>query len=140
MNNYPYQQMSLFPQQQQSQYTPVQYQSTVAQSPIVWVTSEDVPRNYPVQPGTTVYFMNENEPYFYMKSADSMGRPTFRKSRLIDETEPKDQTINLDGYIKREEIHNIISDIVQQEVEKKMSEITLRPARKQKQVVIEEDE
>ena len=132
--NYPYQQMSLFPQQtyQQPQMQPTQ-------TTVIWAASEEFARQYPVAPGGTVYFMNESEPYFYAKSADIMGKPTFRKSRLLDETEPNDKTTDLTNYVKREEIENIITDAVQKEVEKRISEISFKPTRKPKVVDVMEE-
>lgn len=138
MNNVPYQQLSLFPQQQYQQAYQPQFQNAPVQASLVWVSSEDYARNYPVVPGNTMYFINENDPgesYLYVKSADAIGKPTFRKSRIIDESEPKS---DLAGFIKREEIDNIISDLVQREVEKRMSEFTLKPARRHKQEDMEE--
>lgn len=146
MSNYPYQQLSLFqqPNYQQPTYPQPNYQQTyqatttpMTQTSIVWVTSEDYARQYPVAPNGTVYFMNENEPYFYAKSADAMGKPTFRKSRLVDESEHT-ENVNLTEYIKREEIDNIISNAVQKEVERRISEISFKPTRKQKVVDVEE--
>ena len=148
MSNYPYQQLSLFPQNQMQQPYQQQMQQPVVQqvqptmpiqSNIVWVASEEIAKQYPVAPGGTVYFMNENEPYFYAKSADMMGRPSFRKSRMIDEDAPEEKKVDLTNYIKREEIENIISDAVQREVERRMSEISFKPTRKQKVVEVVED-
>ena len=72
-----------------------------------------------------------------MKSADSFGKSTIIKKKLVDET-PETKTDFAD-FIKREEIEDIISKRVREEVEKRMSEISFKPT-KQKKVVVEEEE
>ena len=147
MNQYPYQQLSLFPQNQYQQpYMPQSYQQpqstppAISQSGIVWVNNEDEAKNYSVAPNNTVYFMNSNEPYFYAKSTDTMGRPTFRKCRLVDESENQRKRVDLTDYVKREEVENLLTDMVQKEVEKRMSEISFKPAaRKQRQSMEDEE-
>lgn len=137
--NYLYPQMPQMPQMQMPSYQQQQASSNVPQTPIVWVTSEDTVRNYPVAPGGSVLFMNENEPYMYMKSADQLGKSTIIKKRLVDETDEKDSRIDLKDYIKKEEIENIIFDAVRSEVDKRMSEISFKPTKKKPVVVDEED-
>lgn len=137
--NYLYPQMPQMPQMQMPSYQQQQASSNVTQTPIVWVTSEDTVRNYPVAPGGSVLFMNENEPYMYMKSADQLGKSTIIKKRLVDETDEKDSRIDLKDYIKKEEIENIIFDAVRSEVDKRMSEISFKPTKKKPVVVDEED-
>lgn len=137
--NYLYPQMPQMPQMQIPSYQQQQTSSNVAQTPIVWVTSEDTVRNYPVAPGGSVLFMNENEPYMYMKSADQLGKSTIIKKRLVDETDEKDSKVDLKDYIKKEEIENIIFDAVRNEVDKRMSEISFKPTKKKPVVVDEED-
>lgn len=139
-NSYPYQPYQAY-QAYQNYQPPIpqtyQQPSGAVQTPIVWITSEDAVRNYPVSPGGSVLFMNETEPYMYMKSADQLGKSTIIKKRLVDETEPKEN--NLKDYIKREEIESIIQDAVKQEVEKRMSEISFKPTKRKPVVVDEED-
>ncbi len=135
-NNYGY------PMQQQYQQMPNIPQTqapATQQTPIVWVRSEDVVYNYPVSPGGSVLFMNETEPYMYMKSADQLGKSSVIKKRLVDETETKENKIDLKDYIKREEVVNIIQDAVRNEVEKRMSEISFKPT-KRKPVIVDEEE
>lgn len=141
--NYPYmypqyvQQVPPMPQVQQPQIQ--QQPQQMASSGIVWVTSEDTVRNYPIAPGGTVLFMHENEPYMYMKSADQLGRTTFIKKRLVDETDSNDSKIDLKEYIKREEIEELITDKIQKEIEKRISELSFKPTKTRKTVVEEEE-
>lgn len=132
--NYPQYQPYQMPQNQPMPSQSVQQPQTNA---IIWVTSEDAVKNYPIAPGGSGFFMNENEPYLYMKSADSFGKSTIIKKKLVDET-PETKTDFAD-FIKREEIEDIISKRVREEVEKRMSEISFKPT-KQKKVVVEEEE
>jgi hypothetical protein len=50
-------------------------------------------RNYPLAPGTSGTFINENEPYCYTKTMglSQFDRPVFKRYRLVEETdEPQD--------------------------------------------------
>jgi hypothetical protein len=51
------------------------------------VPSEDVARNYPVAPGNSVTFKNENAPYVYTKTMgfSQLDRPIFEKYKLVRE-------------------------------------------------------
>ena len=131
MVNYP----NYYPQYQQN-YPQITYPST-QQTPIIWITSEDSVRNYPVAPGGSVLFMHENEPYMYMKCADQLGKCNIIKKRLVDESDSKE---DLSDYIKREEIENLISDAVRSEVEKRMSEISFKPTKTKKPVIVDEED
>lgn len=54
------------------------------------VPSEDVARNYPVAPGNSVTFKNENAPYVYTKTMgfSQLDRPIFEKYKLVREEDP----------------------------------------------------
>lgn len=69
-----------FPQQMQQGY-----QSQ--QSGFIPVPSEEVARNYPVGPGNSVTFKNENAPYIYTKTMgfSQLDRPLFEKYKLVRE-------------------------------------------------------
>lgn len=51
------------------------------------VPSEDVARNYPVAPGNSISFKNENAPYVYTKTMgfSQFDQPIFKKYKLIEE-------------------------------------------------------
>lgn len=65
-------------------FAPVQAQQ---QSGFVRVQNENEARMYPVAPGSSVTFINENAPYCYTKSVDmsQLDRPKFDKYRLVKE-------------------------------------------------------
>ena len=82
---YPYYQpMQMMPPQ------PVQnIQQPVAQGGFVRVRDENEARMYPVAPGQSVTFVNENSPYCYTKTVNmgQLDRPIFEKYRLVKEEE-----------------------------------------------------
>lgn len=57
------------------------------------VPSEDVARNYPVAPGNSVTFKNENAPYVYTKTMgfSQLDRPLFEKYKLVKEEDEVSQ-------------------------------------------------
>lgn len=64
------------------------------QGNFVRVPSEEVARNWNVQPGTSVTFIDENAPYCYTKTVDisQLDRPRFEKYRLVKEEDAPAQT------------------------------------------------
>lgn len=139
---YPYYQN--YPAYQQQYQQPIQVQQQLPQQNVsnqilAWVRSEDEGVNYPLTAGQSIFLMNQSEPYLYMKSVDQLGKTTFLKKRLVDESDNQDSKVNLNEYIRREELEDLISDKIQHEVEKKMSEISFKPTKARKQVIIDED-
>lgn len=65
-------------------------QSTIQQSGFVLVPSEQEARNYPVAPGNSITFKDENAPYCYVKTMgfNQLDRPTFERYRLVKEDGP----------------------------------------------------
>lgn len=67
------------------------------------VPSEDVARNYPVAPGNSVTFKNENAPYVYTKTMgfSQLDRPLFERYKLVKEEDeqfvepPKNENENI---------------------------------------------
>ena len=86
---YPY----ISPYQQYQQMTQYQAQNTGS---ILPVPSEMVARNYPLAPGTSGTFINENEPYCYTKTMglSQFDRPVFKRYRLVEETDEPQDTQN----------------------------------------------
>lgn len=138
--NYPYYQS--YPNYQQQYQQPIQPIQQPIQQPqnqiLAWVQSEEEGVNFPLNAGQSIFLMNQKEPYLYMKSVDQLGKSTFIKKRLVDESDNQENRIDLKDYIKREELEDLITDRIQQEVEKKVSEISFKPTRK-KTVVVDED-
>ena len=65
-------------------------QPTIQQSGLVLIPSEQDARNYPVAPGNSITFKDENAPYCYVKTMgfNQLDRPTFERYRLVKEDSP----------------------------------------------------
>ena len=74
--------------------------------------------------------MNQVEDYLYAKSVDQLGKVTFIKKRLVDESDSQENKVDLKDYIRREELEDLITDKIQREVEKRVSQISFKPTRK----------
>ena len=74
-------------QQSQMNYQPQQVQPQIQNNGFISVPSEEVARNYPVAPGNSVTFKNENAPYVYTKTMgfSQLDRPSFEKYKLVKE-------------------------------------------------------
>lgn len=136
--NYPnYQQM----QQPQTMQQPIQ---PIIQQPqnqiLAWVKDEKEAVDFPLSAGQSIFLMTQDDSYLYAKSVDQLGKITFIKKRLVDETETQEPRINLSDYIKREEIENIITDRIKKEIEQKMSEISFKPTKARKAVVVDDED
>lgn len=112
-----YQQMLQQYQQNQS--------GQIATTVFINVSSEEVARRWEVAPNNTVYFVNVNEGYIYIKSAGAtiLEPGKFTKFRLIEESE-NEQTpqvqeqekpqVNMDEYLKKSDFEpykNIITEM-----------------------------
>jgi predicted phage tail protein len=121
---YPY-----YPAQIPQQITqPVQQPIQANQNQLIMalVQTEKEAVNYPLLPNQSMFLMNQREPYLYMKAVDQLGKITFVKKKLLDESDNNEKDTD---FIKREEIENLISDRIQKEIEKKMSEISFKPTK-----------
>ena len=89
--NYNYQQQA-YPQAQMQMAAQNQQQAQMQQPQIqnggfIQVHNEDEARNYPIAPGNSVTFKDENAPYVYTKTMgfSQLDRPIFEKYRLVKE-------------------------------------------------------
>lgn len=109
MPNYfnPYQQQPYYNQQPTMQAQP---QPQIQNGGFVSVRSEMEARTYPVAPGNSITFKDENSPYVYTKTMgfSQLDRPIFEKYKLVKEdiTEPTEQQA-----IDNNEMKNMKSDI-----------------------------
>lgn len=98
----PYQQFQ--PNFQQQQQIPNNIQPSFQQSQqaqqiqnggFVSVHNENEARNYPIAPGNSVTFKDENAPYVYTKTQgfSQLDRPVFEKYRLVKEEEYQPQQV-----------------------------------------------
>lgn len=134
--NYPnyqqYQQPIQIPQQPiQMQQQPVQ----MSQNQILaWIKSENDVADYPLTPGQSIFLMTQDEKFLFGKSCDQLGKTTVIKKRLVDETEGQTNKVDFSEYIRKEELENLITDMIQKEVEKRVSEISFKPTKSRKQL------
>lgn len=82
-NNYGY-----YPQGTQMSFANQQQPTMQIQNGgLISVRSEMEARNYPIAPGNSITFKDENSPYVYTKTMgfSQLDRPTFEKFRLVKE-------------------------------------------------------
>lgn len=69
-------------------YNPYQMYQQPQPPQIISVRSENDARNYPIAPGNSVTFKDENAPYIYIKTMglSQFDSPTFERFRLVKES------------------------------------------------------
>ena len=124
----PYQQyQSSFQQQIQNQpnfqQSQQQIQQQIQNGGFVSVHNENEARNYPIAPGNSVTFKDENAPYVYTKTQgfSQLDRPVFEKYRLVKEEEKKDEIAALWGEI--EELKSKLSEFEKAKAKIEKSEV-----------------
>lgn len=92
-----------FPQSQQTIQQPIQNQQ-IQNGGFVSVHNENEARNYPIAPGNSVTFKDENAPYVYTKTQgfSQLDRPVFEKYRLVKEEDYQPQQIAKNSVISSE--------------------------------------
>lgn len=104
--NYPQNQnIQNYPQNPQSY---PQQQQQIQNGGFISVPSEEVARNYPVGPGNSVTFKNENAPYVYTKTMgfSQLDRPIFEKYKLVREEDAKNDEISAQTAPKNKDAYN----------------------------------
>lgn len=102
---------------------------TIQNQVLVWVQNEEEANKFPLSAGQSIFLMDQHDNYLYMKSVDQLGKTTFIKKRLIDESDTQEPKIDLSGYIRKEELEAMITEMIQREVEKKVSEVSFKAAK-----------
>lgn len=155
----PYQQYQPnFQQQMQNQSNYQQSQQPIQQQiqngGFISVRNEQEARNYPIAPGNSVTFKDENMPYVYVKTMgfSQLDRPNFEKFRLVKEEEIQaqqaaqnppvsnenlQQTNNVD-YAKKDEITALWSEI--EALKSKLFELTDKSKEKNEKSEVKTDE
>lgn len=105
----PYQQYQpSFQQQIQNQPNFQQSQQSIQQQiqngGFVSVHNENEARNYPIAPGNSVTFKDENAPYVYTKTQgfSQLDRPVFEKYRLVKEEDYQAQQVAQNSSVSSE--------------------------------------
>ena len=72
-------------------------------------------KDHIVQPNTTAWMMDNNEPVFYVKSADNLGTTTFKAYRFEEISEPGQTVstpqIDMSKYVQRDEFESLKAQI-----------------------------
>lgn len=107
-----------------------QQQMQVPPKVLDFVQGELAATIYPVAYGQEVTLLDMDNPTkVYRKSRDGNGvLSPLQKFNLVAEVETKPEPINMKEYVKIEDILDIVSEAVQNEVEKKLSQISFKPA------------
>ena len=71
---------------------------------LISIGSEDEARAYPIAPGNSITFKDENQPYVYVKTMgfNQMEQPTFKKYKLVEEKAPQTPE-----YVTRQEFEKL---------------------------------
>lgn len=132
---YQYQQYQQYPQYQNFQQVPQQPQQ-IQNGGFISVHNIQEAINYPVAPGNSVTFKDENSPYIYVKTKgfSQLEEPIFKKFRLIEEsdTQPQESTttvteqaVNYADFAKQAEITALWGEI--DALKKQITELTAKP-------------
>ena len=84
----------------------------------IYVSGVDGAKNQIVQPGQTAWMMDNNEPYFYVKSVDGVGSSTFRIFQFaeVQEVAPEQAAqpqIDMSQYVQRGEFDALKAQLEQ---------------------------
>ena len=147
--NYNYQQQAYPNAQMQMTAQNQQTQPQIQNGGFIQVHNEDEARNYPIAPGNSVTFKDENAPYVYTKTMgfSQLDRPIFEKYRLVKEEDiqaaqnqpmsaANNQTANMIDYALKTDLTALQAeiDVLKQRIE----ELTVKkPATKAKKEEIE---
>ena len=104
-------------QNMQQQFNPAP--PTPQQPNVNWIQVAGIEgaRNQIVQPGMTAWMMDNNAPYFFVKSVDGMGPATLKAFRFEEVsldalTAPQAAQVNMDRqYVTRDEFHALLAKL-----------------------------
>lgn len=114
---------NFYSQQQGGNWGQQSAQTTQQQSPSqnvnwIYVSGVDGAKNQIVQPGQTAWMMDNNEPYFYVKSVDGVGSSAFRIFQFaeVQDITPEQTAqpqIDLSQYVQRGEFDQLKAQLEQ---------------------------
>lgn len=74
------------------------------------VNSEDEARNYPLNPGNSIFLMDSNNQVFYTKSVDFSGIAAFKKYQFHEVLDTLETPVPVD-YVTREEFESLKAEL-----------------------------
>lgn len=115
MSYYP----QLYPNYNQYANQIQQPQQSMRGNSLISVRSEEEARMYPVAPGNSVTFKDENTPYIYTKTMgfSQLDRPVFEKYKLIKEEVPEYSNTQQPQYALKNDLLNVVNKITELEEE-----------------------
>ena len=113
----PYYQQSFTQQQPMVQ---MNNQPQVQNGGFVSVPNEDAAKNYPVAPGNSVTFKDENAPYIYTKTMgfSQLDRPMFEKYKLV-----REEVETQNGKSEKSDLTTKVAEDLQSQINDLWSEI-----------------
>ena len=131
--NLPYQTPQVYPTYFQNQ--PQMSSPLHSTSSITWVIGKSGADAHPVVPGNEVALFDSTAPVVYFKKIGLDGKPEYLKIYDMVLREEKDESVNqldLSKFITRDEFVDLVTSTTRSEVEKAISEISLKPSKKKK--------
>ena len=82
------------------------------QQGVLWVQGIESAKAYPVGAGNSVLLMDSENPYMYIKSADSTGMPSLRVFEYTEITDVKPtEKVDMSIYVTKEELQEAIAKV-----------------------------
>ena len=106
------------------QSNPPVMQNQMQNGGFIRVQSENEARMYPIQPGTSATFIDENAPYCYTKTLDfsQLDRPIFKRFRLVEETDAVQNAQN----VRKGASENVAIDLAEYALKADMDALATR--------------
>ena len=121
------------PQNQQVNNLPPTTQNVQNSPKFDVVQGELAASMYQTENGQEVILMDMDNPYVYHKKRGLDGKlEPIKKFKLVEVVEENKPDVDLKEFVRQEEIESIVEKLVREEVEKKLSEVTLKPSRRTK--------
>lgn len=102
------------PQQNMAQNQMYQPQNSCqCDNRFMWIQGKEAAKSYPMSPDKTIFFLDDKEPYAYLKKTDRDGKTIeFKTFQLVEEQEPEPVPQNVSGdVVTKEEFTRFASDI-----------------------------
>lgn len=79
---------------------------------INWVQGIEGAKSFIIQPNEKVLLMDSEDDRLFIKSCDEIGKPSIRSFKLVEEVLENNEKVNMNEYVKKEEIQGMILDIL----------------------------
>lgn len=121
-------------QQQQQMVNSPQIQNQAVISPKFDVVQGELAANmYEILNGQEVILIDRDNPFVYKRRRTPDGKlEPLEKYKLAKVEEQEKPEIDFNGFVRKEDIELIVENAVRNEMEKKLSEITLKPSTRKK--------